>query len=570
MLEYRGVQATGRGNQVVAGAASGTPLVADRYEYTGREYDPISRMQYNHTRWFDPATGRFMSEDASQDTNQYRYAGNSWPNKTTDEPGFLDRLLLAAGSGENAVSGMLFAGRQLADEARGFTKTVRTVGHTVIDAVSPVIGPANSFVSSTLWSVATDIPIGVQALYGISLDRAGMLAEGRVYDSMKAGAAGYAGILRESFIFQVAIRSNVAFWAGGGVRSLNNNLELYGAKLDEKNYERGKDAAGLVDQLALLPLDLIGVGEVATVGMAVARGAGRRVVNQMVGRGFYRGAEGVLHGAEFVTETAPRFFKHSSAAFKTAMHEAAQPVVSRSIHDGVGKVLGTESRFYTKAVHWADRNGWKACFAGDVPMRTPTGHVLARDVREGDLLLSRDEFDPNGLIVAQRVEAVFERFAAITILGVRGKSIRTTAEHPFYVESQGWTACHELREGDVIRTHDGTTSLFAALNVATGQVIGTCHARHRHREFVQALDHLAGTLEQARFATRVRTRSHGSPVPSPNVSRGFANGLPIQNPRISVTTWPWTSVMRRSMPSWRTVSFSWSMPSRCRIVAWMS
>lgn len=34
----------------------------------------------------------------------------------------------------------------------------------------------------------------------------------------------------------------------------------------------------------------------------------------------------------------------------------------------------------------------------------------------------------------------------------------------------------------------GTTSLFAALNVATGQVIGRCHARHRHQEFLKFLD----------------------------------------------------------------------------------
>src|SRR5271156_6002890 len=38
-------------------------------------------------------------------------------------------------------------------------------------------------------------------------------------------------------------------------------------------------------------------------------------------------------------------------------------------------------------------------------------------------------------------------------------------------------------------THDyvrhGTTSLFAALNVATGQIIGKCHRRHRHQEFVK-------------------------------------------------------------------------------------
>lgn len=41
-------------------------------------------------------------------------------------------------------------------------------------------------------------------------------------------------------------------------------------------------------------------------------------------------------------------------------------------------------------------------------------------------------------------------------------------------------------------THDyerhGTTSLFAALNVATGEVIGQCYRRHRQQEFVKFLD----------------------------------------------------------------------------------
>ena len=41
------------------------------------------------------------------------------------------------------------------------------------------------------------------------------------------------------------------------------------------------------------------------------------------------------------------------------------------------------------------------------------------------------------------------------------------------------------------RTHDyyrhGTTSLFAALNIATGKVIGRCHKRHRHQEFLRFL-----------------------------------------------------------------------------------
>ncbi len=50
-----------------------------------------------------------------------------------------------------------------------------------------------------------------------------------------------------------------------------------------------------------------------------------------------------------------------------------------------------------------------------------------------------------------------------------------------------------LRPGQAERrTHDyvrhGTTSLFAALNTATGQVVGKCHRRHRHQEFLRFME----------------------------------------------------------------------------------
>ncbi len=52
-----------------------------------------------------------------------------------------------------------------------------------------------------------------------------------------------------------------------------------------------------------------------------------------------------------------------------------------------------------------------------------------------------------------------------------------------------------MTPGQVERgTHDyvrhGTTSLFAALDVATGKVIGRCHRRHRHQEFVKFLNEI--------------------------------------------------------------------------------
>ena len=48
------------------------------------------------------------------------------------------------------------------------------------------------------------------------------------------------------------------------------------------------------------------------------------------------------------------------------------------------------------------------------------------------------------------------------------------------------------------RTHDyyrhGTTSLFAALEVATGRIIGQCQPRHRHQEFVRFLDQVEAAV----------------------------------------------------------------------------
>jgi transposase len=52
-----------------------------------------------------------------------------------------------------------------------------------------------------------------------------------------------------------------------------------------------------------------------------------------------------------------------------------------------------------------------------------------------------------------------------------------------------------MRPGQAERcTHDyyrhGTTSLFAALDIATGKVIGRCHQRHRHQEFLGFLNQI--------------------------------------------------------------------------------
>jgi RHS repeat-associated protein len=60
-----------------------TPTVS--YAYTGREWDPDINLQYNRNRWYDPATGRWMSQDPigfqAGDQNLYRYVENGPTNK---------------------------------------------------------------------------------------------------------------------------------------------------------------------------------------------------------------------------------------------------------------------------------------------------------------------------------------------------------------------------------------------------------------------------------------------------------------------------------------------------------
>src|SRR5258708_32950849 len=58
-----------------------------------------------------------------------------------------------------------------------------------------------------------------------------------------------------------------------------------------------------------------------------------------------------------------------------------------------------------------------------------------------------------------------------------------------------------MRPGQAARrSHDykrhGTTSLFAALDIATGHVIGKCYGRHRATEFRKFLDEIEANVPE--------------------------------------------------------------------------
>ena len=71
--------------------------VASPYAYTGREYDGESDLYYVRARYYDPQTGRFLSEDpiafAAGDPNLYRYVFNN-PTNLTDPSGEIAPIIV--------------------------------------------------------------------------------------------------------------------------------------------------------------------------------------------------------------------------------------------------------------------------------------------------------------------------------------------------------------------------------------------------------------------------------------------------------------------------------------------
>ena len=96
-----------------------------------------------------------------------------------------------------------------------------------------------------------------------------------------------------------------------------------------------------------------------------------------------------------------------------------------------------------------------ACFAAGTPLLTPDGSKPIEQFKVGDVLLSRDENDPLGPISPKVVEEVFVRAGQILHVHVRGQVIRTTPEHPFWVNGRGWLPAGCLCVGDLLYSHDG-------------------------------------------------------------------------------------------------------------------
>ena len=98
------------------------------------------------------------------------------------------------------------------------------------------------------------------------------------------------------------------------------------------------------------------------------------------------------------------------------------------------------------------------------------------------------------------------------------------------------------------RTHDyvrhGTTSLFAALDTATGAVIGKCLRRHRHQEFLQFLRHLDTTVTRPEGTTIHLVLDNYGTHKTPAVQRWFARH-PEYRLHFTPTSASWMNMVER-------------------------
>jgi hypothetical protein len=186
------------------------------------------------------------------------------------------------------------------------------------------------------------------------------------------------------------------------------------------------------------------------VGAAAGLGAWCIVKEAFEFAGFATAAN-VLGGAppDMLAENVASAFQRGALAAIPGLGNLLDLVDSaRSFAEGdvLGGVLSGMSAFRMRG----------ACFSGEMLLDVEGGKKRAEAIRVGDRLAARPELEPEGALAYKEVKEVFERWASIWEVEVGGQVLRTTGEHPFWVEGRrGWVSARELAVGDLLRTREG-------------------------------------------------------------------------------------------------------------------
>jgi RHS repeat-associated protein len=156
-----------------------------RYQFTGRELDTTTGLQYNRARWYNPNIGRFISEDPigfrGGDVNLYGYVRNN-PTRFIDPRG-LDIIVIENGRTEGNPFGHTaigISGRGIISYGNGYEgEGSNIIGGSPEDYFAREASRRNT----TIWVIRTSPEQDQQAFqqaldidyFGSPLDRGGLL-----------------------------------------------------------------------------------------------------------------------------------------------------------------------------------------------------------------------------------------------------------------------------------------------------------------------------------------------------------------------------------------------------------
>lgn len=94
------------------------------------------------------------------------------------------------------------------------------------------------------------------------------------------------------------------------------------------------------------------------------------------------------------------------------------------------------------------------CFSAGTNVKTDEGYKTIEDIKVGDMVQTKDE--ETGEVGYHPVEELFQRETEETYqVTVKGTTITTTEEHPFWITGKGWVEAKDLKEGDKLQDPDG-------------------------------------------------------------------------------------------------------------------
>ncbi|WP_339783493.1 polymorphic toxin-type HINT domain-containing protein [Paenibacillus sp. FSL R7-0313] len=123
--------------------------------------------------------------------------------------------------------------------------------------------------------------------------------------------------------------------------------------------------------------------------------------------------------------------------------------VESIIYSATGLVGSTKGKVIIKGCN---------CFTAGTKVQTDEGQKNIEDIEIGDMVLAKDENNPNGEVDYKEVTNLFRNQRDDIIKLYAGDQIiETTDNHPFWVEGKGWLFANKLHEGDKLLKADGSS-----------------------------------------------------------------------------------------------------------------